>query len=700
MTAQNEEWPEPSDTVSVVLDVLDNVRQTDANQWQASCPAHEDDSPSLAVREGDSQPLTVYCHAGCDYKDVVAALGELGVDKNVALGRGAVLNSGRLRRRKLKAVPTKPDLPQHMSELQDKYLEWHDRFLAKADQPGTKEAELLEFLTGERGLSQETIERYKLGYYDGRVTLPVRVRSKLYNVRRYLPRAKQSKMISWEGQGSPALLYPWAVLQEQKATLPVLFCEGELDALLANQESQGLFVAITGTGGAQTPPRDLSALSNRRVFIAYDADEAGRTGAEKLQQRLTAVGARAFIVDLTRLGLGPDSHQDISDYFLSYGGTAAALVEEMERVAGATRQRFQPVTAAELARPVPAMRWLVQGVWPEGSYGTLAGEKKTLKTYTSLSLALAVASGEPFLGRFPVPEPRPVLMYLGEGGQNPTALRLQRIADAMGVDLGALPLRMVFDAGDITGDEFLHQFQRAVREQKPGLVIVDPLYAYHPTGIEAQNLYDRGQMLAQIQQLAPEGCALIIADHFRKTGGKDLDLDSIAQSGVAQWADSWILQNHDAAPRVDEGQFSIGMQFGSRQWGGQQYLAEWSLGRFDETTGEHVGDLRCSVSAADWGSSSSRKNRENAATSALIQVLQEFPLQLTRNKVREEFYARHKKSQKAFDAAWDELLSAGRLVSETGQVLEGRRQVAREVWQMNPEPPPKLRLISGTADSS
>jgi hypothetical protein len=702
MTALHDDWPEPSDTVAHVLEHLENVTQTDAEQWSARCPAHDDHAPSLAVGIGESQPLTMYCHAGCEYADIVDALVEMGADQSVLDGKAAVL---RLRKRgqrtaPLRAVPDPQSEPPVLTEVGDKWLDWHDRLMDRAKRPDSPEAELLSYLTGQRGLTRETVERFKIGYDGDRLTIPVKLRGKLRNVRRYKPGGKP-KIYNWKGFGT-SLLYPEDVLRVHSGTVPVLFCEGEWDALLANQESGGQYVAVTGTGGARTPPQDLSALAGRRVYIAYDADQPGAKGAGKLSECLSAAGATPHVLDLTALGLTPGSGEDITDYFTRYGGTAERLVAEMERATGQDREPFRTISAAELAGPVPAMRWLVQGVWPEGSYGVLAGEKKTLKTYTSLSLALSVASGEPFLGRFHVPEIRPVLMYLGEGGQNPTARRLQRIASSMGVDLGSVPLRIAFDAGDITGDTFLRAFNRAIAEEQPGLVIVDPLYAFHPVGIEAQNLYDRGQMLAQIQQMVPEGCALIIADHFRKSGGKDLDLDSIAQSGVAQWSDSWILQTHDTPPRVDAGDFSIGVQFGSRQWGGQQYLMDWSLGRFDEESGEHVGALSVAVSSVEWGAKSSgRAHAEDLAVAALIGVLEAAPAQLTRNKTRDRFYdAYGKKSQPAFDRAWSTLTSEGRVLCEPGLVTEGARQVSREVWRMNPEPTPKLTVSAEGADSS
>jgi putative DNA primase/helicase len=41
--------------------------------WVACCPAHADQHPSLSIRDGAEGPL-LKCHAGCDNRDVIAAL--------------------------------------------------------------------------------------------------------------------------------------------------------------------------------------------------------------------------------------------------------------------------------------------------------------------------------------------------------------------------------------------------------------------------------------------------------------------------------------------------------------------------------------------------------------------------------------------------------------------------------------------------
>ena len=40
----------------------------------ARCPAHDDTHPSLSIKDGDAGRLLLYCHAGCSYEDIVAAI--------------------------------------------------------------------------------------------------------------------------------------------------------------------------------------------------------------------------------------------------------------------------------------------------------------------------------------------------------------------------------------------------------------------------------------------------------------------------------------------------------------------------------------------------------------------------------------------------------------------------------------------------
>lgn len=57
-----------------VIERLHGVKQTGPGRWIGQCPAHEDKSPSLSIREIDDRVL-VHDFGGCDTSDVLAALG-------------------------------------------------------------------------------------------------------------------------------------------------------------------------------------------------------------------------------------------------------------------------------------------------------------------------------------------------------------------------------------------------------------------------------------------------------------------------------------------------------------------------------------------------------------------------------------------------------------------------------------------------
>jgi putative DNA primase/helicase len=42
--------------------------------WTARCPAHDDRTPSLSIRDADDSKVLVRCHAGCDQERVIMAL--------------------------------------------------------------------------------------------------------------------------------------------------------------------------------------------------------------------------------------------------------------------------------------------------------------------------------------------------------------------------------------------------------------------------------------------------------------------------------------------------------------------------------------------------------------------------------------------------------------------------------------------------
>lgn len=61
-------------TASALAEML-HARSAGVGRWMALCPAHDDHSPSLSIREAEDGRTLVLCRAGCRTGDVVRAAG-------------------------------------------------------------------------------------------------------------------------------------------------------------------------------------------------------------------------------------------------------------------------------------------------------------------------------------------------------------------------------------------------------------------------------------------------------------------------------------------------------------------------------------------------------------------------------------------------------------------------------------------------
>jgi hypothetical protein len=70
MSAVNDGAP----PIDRLLSHLESVRETASAQYVAKCPAHDDGSPSLSIRDLGDRVL-IHCFAGCDPGEVMDAAG-------------------------------------------------------------------------------------------------------------------------------------------------------------------------------------------------------------------------------------------------------------------------------------------------------------------------------------------------------------------------------------------------------------------------------------------------------------------------------------------------------------------------------------------------------------------------------------------------------------------------------------------------
>jgi AAA domain len=276
--------------------------------------------------------------------------------------------------------------------------------------------------------------------------------------------------------------------------------------------------------------------------------------------------------------------------------------------------------------------------------------------------------------KYHVTSPGPVLYLSGEGGRNTFAYRHQVIAERYGITrmLPELPFGAEFGVGTLSDGEFIDAVKRHLDELQPKLVILDPLYAYHPNDVEVQNVYARGPMLANLRELVGGEAALVVGDHFNKTAGPRLDLDNIAQAGMAQWVDSWILQRHRDAPNLDDNKFWLEVETGSRRCGGKHLEVDWTLER-DKSDLDVIA-----WTGVDWESrpmtAKSAGGKVDDTVTAILQVVADHPFELTESKVLGEVGGNRAKAREAFAG----LKANGGVVIKNCTADEDGRSVKRD----------------------
>ena len=201
----------------------------------------------------------------------------------------------------------------------------------------------------QRGISDEIIERYQLGYgqfyQKNWITIPIKdTDGEFYFLKlRQDPDDGDEKM-SYP-KGIEAQVYDWENLENPLEK--VIICEGELDRLILI--SKGI-AAVTSTHGAGTFKKEWLASFDRcqEIYICFDNDDAGKRGAERVVQMFIEGGR-----DSVKLITLPDEvgeGGDITDYFVKLNGSVENLFgryakEYPEKI---DVSKFSPLSPQEL----------------------------------------------------------------------------------------------------------------------------------------------------------------------------------------------------------------------------------------------------------------------------------------------------------------------------------------------------------------
>lgn len=274
--------------------------------FSAQCPAHEDRHPSLSIADGDDGRALLFCHAGCAFADILAALGLDATDAFVS-GTPAVHHLARPTTESQVDVETIWD----QMALRDDSGEGHLRARRLLVKP--LPSSVVRFNRGGTGNA----------FVDGAARKGFRIAFAAREVAGQISTISfrhTGAGVNWGGdtktklalRGRPtrgvAIVRPeislLALDDAEFAKDEVILCEGGTDWLAAtiandvaaieNEVPPTWVISCVGASNAVSVVKAFApVIAGRVLHLWFDSDEAGRNAAEAAAAIAVDVGARA-----------------------------------------------------------------------------------------------------------------------------------------------------------------------------------------------------------------------------------------------------------------------------------------------------------------------------------------------------------------------------------------------------------------------
>jgi RecA-family ATPase len=277
-----------------------------------------------------------------------------------------------------------------------------------------------------------------------------------------------------------------------------------------------------------------------------------------------------------------------------------------------TRSAFMTLSEVEPEE----VDWFWEPLIPYRMLTIMEGDPGIGKSYLAMHIAAEASRG----GRLPNGDRLHKQRVLYFSAEDDPAFTIRPRIDAMGGD----PDRIRFQAKySPFNDRGLRQARSEVRETKPDLIIIDPLYAYVPADTEMYRPNQIRQLLGELNDLASHSdAAVLVIRHLTKAkhdkamyqGAGSIDVIGVARSALLvaedpEDSDVKVVAHikHNLSARGDSWAFKL------LQQEGQLPLVKWQ-GKSERT----AEDLR--------GSPVERASARDAATEFLEEELEGGPM--------------------------------------------------------------------------
>ena len=491
-----------------IATTLGNAKKV-GNGYLASCPVphhgqgNGDKNPSLSVTDGEDGNILFKCHGGCDQQSVFSTIKDMGL------------------------LPQLPDRPEYLSNV-------------RPIMPAIPILESEWVYTDENEIPLFVKQRYKTFDAKGKTYKTLRIMADGTRV----------------GKLGDCRIVPYRLFELQQAVTNgkvVYIAEGEkaVDALC----SLGV-TATTSHAGAGGWNADLNQyFSGANVVVVPDNDIAGWSYATKIVESLLPVVKSIRVTDL---GLDKPK-EDAYEFVHHYGGTKETLAAKAK---GAKVLGHEDVILIpkRLREPVPdpflthanepkleqqtstrrkllveswdsikdePVEWLVDSIIPKKAFVALYAPPASWKSFISLDLAEAIATGRDWMG-YKIPKKGAVLYICGEGhggmGARVKACKIQNKSPD-GANLYIIRAQLNLRSSPEDFAELLNAINELIAEidEPLELIILDTLMRMSGGGFNENSSEDMGAFITQAGKLQEIfECALMVIHHSGKDVTKGL----------------------------------------------------------------------------------------------------------------------------------------------------------------------------------
>lgn len=303
-----------------------------------------------------------------------------------------------------------------------------------------------------------------------------------------------------------------------------------------NLRDLGLAVTTNPHGAGKWRDEFAPYFTGKKVVVIPDNDAPGR---DHMQSVATSVGRYALGVKWLELPL-ENEKDDVVEFLENHDFDELVRLTKRAPLWKRKDDTGLLIPAHDFIRGInQVVDWRVEGVIEKGTSGFVIALPKSGKSFATAALAVALASGKPWMEQR-VSEPTRVALVSREDGSDLTARRIKRAIKGYGMEAedpiwetnllintrAQTPNLMLDD------DEQLVQLIRAMQQKKIEFCILDVLNVLHDAD-ENDNTEMR-RVLTRVSQIRKEvGCQICIVHHSVKDWDDTRTLSQLARGSSA-----------------------------------------------------------------------------------------------------------------------------------------------------------------------